>query len=176
MTNFKSYLELIWSYAKALNLVNYTNYRWVPLKPDFLGAGKSAWLKHYLAYPIIISLIIQRNLATKIWAKWESGLTTEWLKWDPPVQDSSDTSFLSSIAFMFESLCICFEINSDIFRPVELYIHSFLLFNTINPVLDAKDLLIMACVIYDREWSVEIVKGILILMGKNTDFHCFKSW
>ena len=61
-------------------------YRWVPLKPDFLGAWKSVWLKHYLAYPIfIISLIIQRNLATKIWAKWESGLTAVWLKWDPPV-------------------------------------------------------------------------------------------
>ena len=46
------------------------------------------WLKHYLAYPIIIiSLIIQRNLATKIWAKRESGLTTVWLKWDPPVYD-----------------------------------------------------------------------------------------
>ena len=60
-------------------------YRWVPLKPDILGE-KSVWLKHYPAYPIIIiSLIIQRNLATKIWAKWESGLTTVWLKWDPPV-------------------------------------------------------------------------------------------
>ena len=43
-------------------------------------------LKHYPAYPIIIiSLIIQRNLATKIWAKWESSLTAVWLKWDPPV-------------------------------------------------------------------------------------------
>ena len=61
-------------------------YRWVPLKPDFLGAWKSVWLKHYPAYPIIIiSLIIQRNLATKIWAKQESGLTTVRLKWDPPV-------------------------------------------------------------------------------------------
>ena len=61
-------------------------YRWVPLKPDFLGAWKSVWLKHYPAYPIIItSLIIQRNLATKIRAKWESGLTTVRLKRDPPV-------------------------------------------------------------------------------------------
>ena len=52
----------------------------------FLGAWKSVRLKHYPAYPIIIiSLIIQSNLATKIWAKWESGLTTVWLKWDPPV-------------------------------------------------------------------------------------------
>ena len=43
-------------------------------------------LKHYPAYPIIIiSLIIQRNLATKIWAKRESGLNTVWLKRDPPV-------------------------------------------------------------------------------------------
>ena len=61
-------------------------YRWVPLKPDFLGAWKSVWLKHYLAYPIIIiSLIRQRNLAEKIRAKWESGLTAVRLKWDPPV-------------------------------------------------------------------------------------------
>ena len=62
-------------------------YRWVPLKPEFLGAWKSVWLVHYLAYLIIIiSLIIQRNLATKIQAKWESSLTTVWLKWDPPVE------------------------------------------------------------------------------------------
>ena len=51
-----------------------------------MGAWKSVQLKHYLAYPIIIiSLIIQRNLATKIRAKWESGLTAVWLKRDPPV-------------------------------------------------------------------------------------------
>ena len=62
-------------------------YRWVPLKPDFLGAWKSVRLKHYPAYPIIIiSLNIQRNLATKIWAKQESGLTAVRLKRDPPVQ------------------------------------------------------------------------------------------
>ena len=61
-------------------------YRWVLLKADFLGAWKSVWLKHYLAYPIIIiSFIIQRNLAKKIRAKWESGLTAVWLKRDPPV-------------------------------------------------------------------------------------------
>ena len=42
--------------------------------------------KHYPAYPIIvISLIIQRNLQTKIRAKQESGLTTVRLKRDPPV-------------------------------------------------------------------------------------------
>ena len=28
---------------------------------------------------------MQRNLATKIRAKWESGLTAVHLKWDPPV-------------------------------------------------------------------------------------------
>ena len=56
------------------------------LSPDFLGALKSVWLNHYPAYPIIIiSLIIQRNLATKIQDKWESGLTAVWLKWDSPV-------------------------------------------------------------------------------------------
>ena len=43
-----------------------SSYRWVPLKLDFLGAWKSVWLKHNLAYPIIlISLIIQGNLAKK---------------------------------------------------------------------------------------------------------------
>ena len=61
-------------------------YRWVPLRPDFLGAWKSVRLKHYSACPIIIiNLIIQRNLATKIRAKRESSLTGVWLKWDPPV-------------------------------------------------------------------------------------------
>ena len=68
-----------------LGLASY--YRWVLLKPDFLGAWKSVRLKHYPAYPIIIiSLILQRNLATKIRAKQESGLTAVRLKWDPPVQ------------------------------------------------------------------------------------------
>ena len=68
-------------------------YRWVPLKPDFLGAWKSVRLKHYPAYPIIIiSLIIQKNLATKIWAKQESGLTAVWLKRDPPVHIQRFTS------------------------------------------------------------------------------------
>ena len=47
---------------------------------------KICLLKHYVAYQIIIiSLIIHRNLATKTWAKWESGLTAVWLKWNPPV-------------------------------------------------------------------------------------------
>ena len=51
-----------------------------------MGAWKSVWLKHYPAYPvIIISLIIQRNLATKIQAKQESSLTAVQLKWNPPV-------------------------------------------------------------------------------------------
>ena len=48
---------------------------------DFLGAWKSVWLKDNLAYQIIIiSLIIQGNLAQKIQAKQESGLTTVQLK------------------------------------------------------------------------------------------------
>ena len=60
------------------------NYRRVPLKPDSLGAWKSVRLKHYPAYPItIIILIIQRNLATKIRAKWESSLTAVRLKQGP---------------------------------------------------------------------------------------------
>ena len=69
--------------------VIWTRYRWVPLKPDFLGAWKSVRLKHYPAYPVIIvSLIIQKNLATKIRAMRESGLTAVWLKRDPPVLHS----------------------------------------------------------------------------------------
>ena len=42
---------------------------------------------------IIISLIIQRNLATKIRAKQESSLTAVRLKWDPPV-----TNFIENIS------------------------------------------------------------------------------
>ena len=73
---------ITWGPFENVNLL----YRWVPLKLDFLGAWKSVWLKHYLVYPIIIiSLIIQRNLVTKIRAKWESGLTAVRLKWVPPV-------------------------------------------------------------------------------------------
>ena len=70
-------------------------YRWVPLKLDFLGAWKSVRLKHYPAYPIIIiSLNIQRNLATKIWAKRESGLTAVWLKQDPTVMYCTSTNVI----------------------------------------------------------------------------------
>ena len=51
-----------------------------------MGAWKSVRLKHYPTYPIIIiSLIMQRNLAKKIRAKRESSLTTVQLKRDPPV-------------------------------------------------------------------------------------------
>ena len=51
-----------------------------------------------MAYPIIIiSLIIQRNLATKIWAKQESSLTTVQLKQDPPV--CSHWSLHQSVSF-----------------------------------------------------------------------------
>ena len=79
-----------------------SSYRWVPLKPDFLGAWKFVWLKHYPAYPIIIiSLIIQRNLAAKIWAKWESGLTAVRLKWDPPVFASSVISLTSTTLIIY---------------------------------------------------------------------------
>ena len=79
-------LLLPWFWSWYLWFSWYYMYRWVPLKPDFLGAWKCVQLKHYPAYPIIIiSLIIERNLATKIWAKWESGLTAVRLKQDPPV-------------------------------------------------------------------------------------------
>ena len=77
---------LLHSIMEGNHTINWWIYRWVPLKLDFLGAWKSVWLKHYPTYPIIvISLIMQRNLATKIRAKRESGLTTVWLKQDPPV-------------------------------------------------------------------------------------------
>ena len=42
----------------------------------------------------MISLIMQRNLATKIWAMWESGLTAVWLKRDPPVMLFNDLHLL----------------------------------------------------------------------------------
>ena len=37
-------------------------YRWVPLKPDFLGAWKSVWLKSNAAYPVIFSLVYMEKL------------------------------------------------------------------------------------------------------------------
>ena len=80
------YLHVLCSFSSHNSLTYHNYYRWVLLKPDFLGAWKSVRLKHYPAYPItIISLIIQRNLATKIWAKQESSLTAVQLKRDPPV-------------------------------------------------------------------------------------------
>ena len=80
--------------------------RWVPLKLDFLGAWKSVRLKHYLAYPIIIiSIIIQRNLATKIQAKQESGLTAVWLKQDPPVYQSID-GYIYVWMYVFMHICM----------------------------------------------------------------------
>ena len=55
-------------------------------KPLMIKLTLVVRLKHYPAYPItIISLIIQKNLATKIPAKQESSLTAVRLKWDPPV-------------------------------------------------------------------------------------------
>ena len=84
MGELNSTLLTMW-FMQGFPVVAENQYRWVPLKQDFLGAWKSFQLKHYLAYPIIIiSLIIQRNLATKIQAKQESGLTTVWLKQDWP--------------------------------------------------------------------------------------------
>ena len=71
------------------------------LSPDFWEHEKLSRLKHYLAYQIIIkSLIIQRNLAEKIWAKWESSLTAVWLKWDLPVTVIIDT-IDGSVAYEF---------------------------------------------------------------------------
>ena len=52
------------------------------LKPDRFSCSQKIRLKQD---PPVISLIIQRNLVTKIRAKQESGLTTVRLKWDPPV-------------------------------------------------------------------------------------------
>ena len=88
LTQCLTYGGSIWLSAKGHLKIwtHFAYYRWVRLKPDFLGAWKSVRLKHYPAYPIIIiSLIIQRNLATKIRPKRESGLTAVRLKRDPPV-------------------------------------------------------------------------------------------
>ena len=105
----------------------------VPLKPDFLGAWKSVRLKHYPAYSvIIISLIMQRNLATKIRAKQESSLTTVWLKWDPPVDRnqilfdvaSSDhivhsTNMVNAIQLQYWHSFLCITFNRQLHKDVD---------------------------------------------------------
>ena len=61
-------------------------YRWVLLKPDFLGALKSVQCKSNLSYPVIFSLVYMEKLPLqKIQLNQESSLTDVWLKQDPPV-------------------------------------------------------------------------------------------
>ena len=63
-------------------------HRWVPLKPDFLGACKSvpAYQLSGLSVLICIKLIklYKNEIIQKIRAKRESGLTAVRLKRDPP--------------------------------------------------------------------------------------------
>ena len=62
-----------------------SNNNWISqimLKPDRFSCSQKIWLKWD---PLVISLIIQRNMATKIRAKRESSLTAVRLKRDPPV-------------------------------------------------------------------------------------------
>ena len=96
-------------------------YRWVPLKPDFLGAWKSVRLKHYPAYPFtIISLIMQKNLAKKIRAKRESGLTAVRLKRDPPV--------LHSTPPIMKKICGDFLLNRRLFVMGDVFIGEWEIF------------------------------------------------
>ena len=60
-------------------------YRWVPLKPDFWEhENQSGLLVIWLIY-IKLYRKKEKQIWGKIQAKRESGLTTVWLKWDPPV-------------------------------------------------------------------------------------------
>ena len=64
-----------------VSIFNTSTYRWVPLKPDFWEhENQSALSVIWLIY-----IKLYRKKEEKIWAKWESGLTAVWLKWDPPV-------------------------------------------------------------------------------------------
>ena len=66
-----------------------SRYRWVPLKPDILGAWKSVCLISNPAYQYWFTLNdTYIYILAKIWAKQESGLTAVWLKQDPPVTGS----------------------------------------------------------------------------------------
>ena len=49
--------QLEWCFALPRKDTTHSTYRWVPLKPDFLGALKSVWLKSNPAYPVIFSLV-----------------------------------------------------------------------------------------------------------------------
>ena len=90
-------------------------YRWVPLKPDFLGAWKSVWLISILAY---LHQIIQEKGKTKfwqkIWAKQESGLTTVWLKQDQTVFKNSNHIVNCSyiLVFLRQSTCYVITLNT----------------------------------------------------------------
>ena len=102
-------------------------YRRVPLKADFLGAWKSVRLKHYPTYPIIIiSLIMQRNLATKIQAKRESGLTAVRLKRDPPV------SMKNSFCLKFWSEIVGWSPKGRLTKSTSVYISCYFLSKNIS--------------------------------------------
>ena len=65
------------------------NYRWVPLKLDFLGACKSVWLISLSGLSVLICIklikLYKNEIIQKIRAKRESGLTAVRFKRDPPV-------------------------------------------------------------------------------------------
>ena len=61
-------------------------YRWIPLKPEFWEHKNLSSLS-VLLYIITLYKEKEKQFWQKIWAKWESSLTTVWLKQDPPVID-----------------------------------------------------------------------------------------
>ena len=73
------------SFSEAIS--SFPPYRWVPLKlvQLFWEHAKSVQLISNLAYQYQFTLnYTRKRILAKIWAKWESSLTTVQLKWDPP--------------------------------------------------------------------------------------------
>ena len=66
-----------------------------PAKPDFLEHENLSGLS--IIRLIYIKLYRKRkpNFGKKIWAKWESGLTTVQLKRDPPVELKIEVHFIN---------------------------------------------------------------------------------
>ena len=74
--HWNGFMVLIWmAGAPMIPVLMDIIYSLVPLKLDFLGAWKSAWLKSNLAFPVIFSLVYIEKLP---WQKIQ-------LKQDPPV-------------------------------------------------------------------------------------------
>ena len=85
---------------------------WVPLRPDFLGAWK-------FGLSVLIDIkLYKEKFWQKIQAKWEYGLTTVWLKQDPPVSVSVT---VSSIICLSQSICVYLYIYPSIYLLLSIY-------------------------------------------------------